>query len=77
MTEEAKPHVHDPANCICCRVSDTFRRVFRAFGPSGEAREHFRQSRLEFLKGIRKLIDKRIEKASAAPPQKGSPIVVD
>jgi hypothetical protein len=76
MTEE-KPHAHDHANCICCRAGEAMGRMFRAFGPSDEVKEHFRQSRVEFLKGIRKVVDERIEKASAAPQQKGSRIVVD
>jgi hypothetical protein len=76
MTEE-KPPVHHHADCICCKASEAMGRIFGAFGPSSDAREHFRQSRVEFLKGIRKVIDERIEKASAGPQQKGSRIVVE
>jgi hypothetical protein len=75
MTEE-KEYVHNHADCVCCRAGDVIGRMVRAFGPSSEARQHFRQSRVEFLKGIRKVVDDRIEKVSRAPHQ-GSRIVVD
>jgi hypothetical protein len=74
MTEE-KAHAH--AHCACCQASEVLGRVFSAFGPSEEAKGHFRQSRVELLKGIRQLLDERIEKVSRAPHQKGSRIVVE
>jgi hypothetical protein len=77
MITEEKAQVHHHADCVCCRTSDAIGRVMSAFGPSGDAREHFRQSRVEFLKGIRKIIDDRIEKVSRAPQPKGSRIVVE
>jgi hypothetical protein len=41
-----------------------------------DAGQHFRQARIEFLKGIRALIDYRIEILSRAS-QKGTHIVVE
>lgn len=41
------------------------------------ARDHFRNARLEFLKGLRSLIDQRIEHLSRAGQQKGSSVPVE
>jgi hypothetical protein len=55
-----------PANyerCLCREVLDQVRQVF---GVSPEVKEHFTNSRIEFLKGIRAVIDSRIEHLSKA-----------
>jgi hypothetical protein len=53
-------------------VSDFLKRL----GPPPEARRHFETARVEFLKGIRALIDARI--AHFAKPQpKGEKITVE
>lgn len=45
---------------------------------SEKTREHFRTARIEFLKGLRNLLDERIESLSKeAPAQKGAKIAVD
>jgi hypothetical protein len=43
----------------------------------GPATEHFRNSRIEFLKGLRSLLDSRIEKLQRKEPQKGTNVPVD
>ncbi len=48
----------------------------KAVGP-GAAFEHFRNSRLEFLKGMRSLLDARIEKMSRSEPPKGASVPVE
>ena len=40
-------------------------------------REHFRNSRIEFLKGLRSLIDDRIEHLSKHAEQKGTHVTVE
>jgi hypothetical protein len=47
---------------------------FQAFPKN--ARDHFRNSRIEFLKGIRSLIDRRIEELSR-PEAKGTSVPVE
>jgi hypothetical protein len=47
-----------------------------AFGVSPKVKEHFTNSRIEFLKGIRAVIDSRIEHLSNAG-QRGTKIVVE
>ena len=44
--------------------------------PSDRTRSHFRNSRVEFLKAIRSLIDDRIERIQSAG-QKGTHVVVE
>lgn len=44
--------------CLCREIVNHFRE---AFDVSPKVREHFTNSRMEFLKGIRAVIDSRIE----------------
>jgi hypothetical protein len=39
-------------------------QMLDAILPSGAAQEHFRNARLEFLKGFRELLDQRIQSLS-------------
>jgi hypothetical protein len=67
-----EPGVHE--RCLCREVLDQFRD---AFGVSPQVREHFTKSRIEFLKGIRAIIDSRIEHLSASGTQHGTKITVE
>jgi hypothetical protein len=44
---------------------------------SEATRDHFRNSRIEFLKGIRSVIDDRIEHLSKHKPSAGTHVVVE
>jgi hypothetical protein len=59
--------------CLCREIMNQFRD---AFGMSPKVREHFTNSRIEFLKGIRAVIDSRIEHLSKAG-QRGTKIAVE
>jgi hypothetical protein len=59
--------------CLCREIVNQFRD---AFGMSPQVREHFTNSRIEFLKGIRAVIDSRIEHLSKAG-QRGTKIAVE
>ena len=59
--------------CLCRELVNQFRE---AFGMSPEVREHFTNSRIEFLKGIRAVIDSRIEHLSNTG-QRGTKIAVE
>ena len=59
--------------CLCREVLDQFRETF---GVSENVREHFTNSRIEFLKGIRAVIDNRIESLGKAG-QRGTKIAVE
>ena len=60
--------------CLCREVVDQVRDVF---GVSPQVREHFNNSRIEFLKGIRAIIDSRIEHLSRAGANRGTKIAVE
>jgi hypothetical protein len=59
--------------CLCREVLEQVREVL---GVSPQVHEHFTNSRIEFLKGIRAIIDSRIERLSRAS-QRGTKIAVD
>jgi hypothetical protein len=59
--------------CLCREVLEQVREVF---GVSPQVHEHFTNSRIEFLKGIRAIIDSRIERLSSAS-QRGTKIAVE
>jgi len=60
-------------SCLCREMVNQFRE---AFGVSPTVKEHFTNSRIEFLKGIRAVIDNRIEHLSHAG-QRGTKIAVE
>jgi hypothetical protein len=59
--------------CLCREVLDQFRNNF---GISEQVQEHFTNSRIEFLKGIRAVIDNRIESLGKTG-QRGTKIAVE
>jgi hypothetical protein len=63
--------VHE--RCLCREMIDQVREVL---GVAPQVKEHFNNSRIEFLKGIRAIIDNRIEQLSRAP-QHGTKIAVE
>ena len=74
MTDEKRQY--ENPGCFC-----------RGFGPQATAfaehlwsqatRDHFRNSRVEFLKGLRSLIDEKIERLSRRGEPKGTSVPVD
>lgn len=65
-----------PVECFCLGVGPELFRLFKKFGPEA-AREHFRNARIEFLKGIRAIIDQRIEELSQRSQCKGTRVAVE
>jgi len=59
--------------CVCREVMD---HLQQALGVPPSVREHFVNSRIEFLKGIRAIIDSRIEHLSKTTPH-GTKIAVE
>jgi len=54
--------------CWCKEINaemDKLASMFKGFGPSEQVKDHFRASRVEFLKGLRRMIDDKIEKAQS------------
>jgi hypothetical protein len=74
MSEEKK-HCDNP-RCFCGGVGPQA-TAFAEHMWSRVTRDHFRNSRVEFLKGIRSLIDERIERLSRHAEPKGTSVPVD
>lgn len=62
--------------CICQGVAPALSELLRRVGPPKEARGHFEAARLEFLKGLRALLDARIERC-AKTSRRGQKITVE
>ena len=64
-----------------CPVGSFFEDLEKAFGKKSPFFKHMTQSKLEFMKGIRSLLDERIEnlekKRSGKPAKKMTKIKVD
>jgi hypothetical protein len=52
------------AGCACHGAGPLLSEMVRRLGPPEEARRHFDAARLEFLKGLRALLDARIAHVS-------------
>ena len=61
--------------CLCREAIDRFEDLFHIH--TDEARTHMRNSRIEFLKAIRSLIDDRIAHLSSSDQQQGTKVAVE
>ncbi len=75
MNEETA-NAHAQSTCFVCEATDAMKKFLSEMGPSEEAKNHFRQSRVELLKGIRRIIDDRIERVGRTG-HKGTHVVVE
>ena len=62
--------------CLCMGAGPQATAVLKSISLGG-AGEHFRNSRIEFLKGLRSMIDSRIEKMQKQEQKKGTSVPVD
>jgi hypothetical protein len=68
----AREHAaHEP--CPCREIVDTVREYL---GISPAARQHLANSRVEFLKALREMLDARIDHLSSQPPR-GTKVAVE
>lgn len=72
-TGERPGEQHAAGHCVCREVLD---QVGKYFEVSPAVRQHLMNSRVEFLKAIRAVLDQRIERLSASA-QRGSRITVE
>lgn len=63
-------------NCGSRRATPGLADLLDRLTPPDEARNHFRAARAEFLKGVRALLDNRIEQLSRTG-QKGTTVPVE
>ncbi len=52
--------------CVCEGFGPAVTEFLRRMGPPPEARRHFDSARLEFLKGLRAILDVRIQQVTEA-----------
>lgn len=71
-TAGAPPRDYPVIDAVCLEI----KRVLRAMEPPAEVCAHFRNARIEVLKGIRTMIDHRIDHLSK-PDQVGRKITVE
>jgi hypothetical protein len=76
MSEETKSSQSECGGRFCQGAGPGISDMFRRLGPSPEAKRHFDTARVEFLKGLRTLIDQRISDINRAEP-KGESITVE
>lgn len=78
MSEQEATHQNagQPAIQERCLCREVLEQVREHLSLSPEIREHFTNSRIEFLKGIRAVIDSRIENLSSKSPR-GAKIAVE
>jgi hypothetical protein len=70
--------MNDAKECMCQGLGPQASRLMSEMLPRGEAWDHFRQARVEFLKGVRSVLDARIEELSKPPGgSQGTKIPVD
>ena len=71
-TSTAGTHTRQPGCFICTTAIPLLENCW-----TEATRDHFRNSRVEFLKGLRSLLDSRIEHLSRASEQKGTRVTVE
>jgi hypothetical protein len=71
QTTATEHAAHEP--CPCREIVDTVREYL---GISPAARQHLANSRIEFLKALREMLDARIEHLSGQP-KKGTKVAVE
>jgi len=76
QTMGGSARVYPNIDAFCDALRDGLRQAADAVTPPESAMEHFRQSRIEFLKGVRELLDHRIDRMSHAKST-GASVVVE
>ena len=59
-----KSEKQESTPCLCQGAGPALSDLVRRLAPPEEARRHFDAARIEFLKGLRTLVDARIEEIS-------------
>lgn len=71
-TADARPIAEGP----CARIGAELDTLLRTLCVSSEAAQHFTNARVEMLKGVRAIIDRRIERLSRED-QKGVSVPIE
>jgi hypothetical protein len=62
--------------CVCMGAGPVFSELLRKLGPDEQVRQHFRNARIEVLKGLRAMIDARISDLSKGE-RRGAKVTVE
>ena len=76
MKKKTRPSTSGGSPCLCQGAGPALSELLRRLAPPAEARRHFDTARLEFLKGLRAVIDARIERR-AKPKARGQAINIE
>ena len=66
--------------CWCKEINEEMAKMgsmLKGLGPSDQVKEHFRNSKVEFLKGLRRMIDEKLERAQSAGHSHGTSVPVE
>lgn len=76
-TNSEQTNTKRQADCLCGAIRRGLEEAAEMLAPPETACNHFREARIEFLRGIRDVIDHRIERISRTKPATGTRIVVE
>lgn len=65
------------AGCACGGAGPVMTDFLKRLGPDETVKQHFRSARIEFLKGLRAIIDQRIADLSRPAQPKGAKVTID
>ena len=74
--QQSTGHQHSGAGCFFCQVAEPQINAFLDHVWPQNTREHFRNARIEMLKGMRSMLDARIERL-AKQESKGHKVTVE
>jgi len=76
MSEKSTPISSEQVTYERCPCLEIVGAIRQCLGISPAARQHLANSRVEFLKAIREVLNERIERLSSQPPQ-GTKVAVE
>jgi len=76
MKKKTPPRSRGGPACLCHDAGPMLSELIRRLAPPAEARRHFEAARIEILKGIRAVIEDRINRRSR-PKARGQAINVE
>jgi len=76
MKKKTKSPAAGGSPCLCQGAGPAITELLQRLAPPAEARRHFDTARLEFLKGLRAVLDARIERRGK-PKARGQAIKVE
>ena len=77
MSETESQQASSSCNCGCHGFGPMATEFFERIGPPEDARKHFHEARIEFLKGLRSFIDARIDHLNRKTSTQGTKVTVE